>query len=56
MTRALRKRLAPIGVEALLAGSPWFGQIGEAARRQVRADIVERALSAGESLGHSDQS
>lgn len=56
MTRALQKRSAPISVEALLAGSPWFGQVGEAARQQVRADIVERALAAGESLGHADES
>jgi CRP/FNR family transcriptional regulator, cyclic AMP receptor protein len=56
MTRALQKRSAPISVDALLADSPWFGQISEAAQRQVRADIVERAITAGESLGYQGES
>jgi CRP/FNR family transcriptional regulator, cyclic AMP receptor protein len=56
MTRALHKRSLSIGIDALLADSPWFGQIGEAAQRRVRADIVERAIAAGESLGHHGES
>jgi CRP/FNR family transcriptional regulator, cyclic AMP receptor protein len=55
MTRALHKPSASISIDALLSDSPWFAQIGDAARRQVRADIVERAIAAGESLGHQDE-
>jgi CRP/FNR family transcriptional regulator, cyclic AMP receptor protein len=51
MTRALHKHSASINVDELLAHSPWFGQIGDAARHQVRADLVERAVASGESLG-----
>lgn len=56
MTRALQKRSASIGVDELLADSPWFARIGESARQRVRADIVERAVAAGESLGHQGES
>lgn len=56
MPRALQKRSASVSLDALLADSPWFRQIGEAARLQVRADIGERAISAGESLGHQGES
>lgn len=56
MTRALHKRSLSISIDALLADSPWFGQIGEAAQRRVRADIVERNAAAGESLGHHGES
>jgi CRP/FNR family cyclic AMP-dependent transcriptional regulator len=45
-----------LDVDALLAGSPWYGRIGDAARRQVRTDIVERALGVGESLGYEGES
>jgi CRP-like cAMP-binding protein len=56
MARALQKRSASISIDALLADSPWFAQVGEAARRQVRADIVERAIAAGEPLGYQGES
>lgn len=56
MARALLKRSASVSVDGLLAGSPWFGQIDEAARQQVTRDIVERALAAGEPLGHEGES
>ena len=56
MPRALQKRSASVSVDALLADSPWFSQIGDSARRQVRADIVERALSTGDSLGYQGES
>jgi CRP/FNR family transcriptional regulator, cyclic AMP receptor protein len=56
MTRVLHKRSAAIDVDELLAHSPWFGQIGEAARHQVRADIALRACRSGESLGHQGES
>ena len=52
MTRALRTRSASISVDELLAHSQWFGQIGAAAQRQLRTDIVERAIASGSSLGH----
>ena len=56
MPRALQKRSASVSVDALLADSTWFRQINEAARQQVRADIVERSISAGESLDHQGES
>ena len=56
MSRALKKRPASISIDTLLADSPWFDRIGEAARHQVRADMGERAVAAGESLGHQDES
>jgi CRP/FNR family transcriptional regulator, cyclic AMP receptor protein len=56
VTRALQNRSAPISVDALLADSAWFGQVSEAAQRQVRADLVERAISAGEPLGYQGES
>lgn len=52
MTRQLRTRSASISVDELLANSPWFGQIGVAAQRQLRTDVVERAIASGASLGH----
>lgn len=56
MTRSLRKQSVSLDVDALLADSPWFGEIGEAARQQVRTDVVERALGVGESLGYEGES
>jgi CRP/FNR family cyclic AMP-dependent transcriptional regulator len=55
MVRALRKRSASRSVDALLADSSWYVQVGEGARRQVRADIVERSIAAGDALGHQDE-
>ena len=52
MNRELRTRSASISIDDLLANSPWFGQIGEAAQRQIRTDVVERAIASGHSLGH----
>jgi CRP/FNR family transcriptional regulator, cyclic AMP receptor protein len=56
MTRALQKPSASIGIDELLAHSPWFAEIGEAARRQVRADVALRAIAVGESLGRQGES
>jgi CRP-like cAMP-binding protein len=56
MTRTLQKRPASLSVDELLAESPWFAQIDDAARQQVRDDIVERVLGAGEPLGHQGES
>jgi len=55
MVRALRNRSASRSVDALLADSSWYVQVGEGARRQVRADIVERSIAAGDALGHQDE-
>jgi len=56
MTRSLRKQSVSLDIDALLAGSPWYSEIGEAARQQVRTDIVERSLGVGESLGYEGES
>lgn len=55
MVRALRTQSASLSVDALLADSPWYMQVGEGARRQARADIVERSIAAGDALGHQDE-
>lgn len=51
MKRALRAGSAAIGLEELLEHSPWFLQISAQAQQQVRADLVERVLALGGSLG-----
>ncbi|MES2717254.1 MAG: Crp/Fnr family transcriptional regulator [Pseudomonadota bacterium] len=51
MARALQKHAAAISIDALLADSSWFAHIDAAARQQVRRDMLERTLAAGESLG-----
>jgi hypothetical protein len=55
MVRALRRQSASLSVDSLLADSPWYGRVGEGARRQVRADLIERAIAAGDALGHQDK-
>ena len=55
MVRALRRQSASLSVDSLLADSPWYGRVGEGARRQVRADLIERAIAAGDALGHQDE-
>ncbi|MCW5653680.1 Crp/Fnr family transcriptional regulator [Hydrogenophaga sp.] len=52
MTRALHVRSVELSMDDLLSGSIWFNRMSEAGQRQVRADIMERALSTGETLGH----
>lgn len=56
MIRALQRRSASISVDTLLADSPWFAQLDEAAQRQVRAAVIERAIANGESLGYQGES
>ena len=51
MPRPLRLPTPSATRDALLADSPWFAGLGAAAQRQVRADLLERTLAAGESLG-----
>jgi CRP/FNR family transcriptional regulator, cyclic AMP receptor protein len=55
MTRPLRTRTAQIDIDQLLSGSRWYAQITAAAQRQVRSDIVERAVASGGTLGHHGQ-
>jgi CRP/FNR family transcriptional regulator, cyclic AMP receptor protein len=55
MTRALRKRFAPVSIEELLTHSHWFTQISDKAQAQVQADVAERQLALGESLGHDGE-
>lgn len=51
MPRVLRATSPALDREALLAHAAWYAQISPAAQRQVRADLLERAVAAGESLG-----
>jgi CRP/FNR family cyclic AMP-dependent transcriptional regulator len=55
MTRNLRKGSSALGVEVLLLDSSWFRELGESAKPQVRASILERTLAAGEVLGHNGE-
>ena len=41
-----------MSMDELLDQSVWYGEIGESARRQLRADTLERVIAAGDSLGH----
>jgi CRP-like cAMP-binding protein len=42
---------ATLSIDELLAQSPWFVALDDAAKTRVRPDIVERAVDAGQSLG-----
>jgi CRP/FNR family transcriptional regulator, cyclic AMP receptor protein len=52
MTRSTRAHAPSLTLHELLAQSPWFAQLDEPARAQVRADTSERTIAQGESLGH----
>ncbi|WP_076997490.1 Crp/Fnr family transcriptional regulator [Variovorax sp. KK3] len=51
MTRPQRTTAASLTLDELLDQSEWFIRLDEDARRQVRADISERAVAQGASLG-----
>ncbi|CAG9259385.1 MULTISPECIES: Crp/Fnr family transcriptional regulator [Paraburkholderia] len=51
MTRQTKVVTATLSVDELLAQSPWFVALDDAAKTRVRADITERAVAAGQSLG-----
>ena len=51
MTRQTKVVTAALSVDELLAQSPWFVALDDAAKTRVRADITERAVAAGQSLG-----
>lgn len=55
MTRSLHVRTVALSLDELLAGSGWFPRISEAGQRQVRTDIYERVLAAGEALGYQGE-
>lgn len=51
MTRAERMSATSLAIDELLGRSLWFTQLDEPARRRVRADVSERAIVLGASLG-----
>lgn len=55
MARVLRRGPASVTVADLLRNSAWFQALPDAAQQQVRSDIVERLLAAGEVLGHDGE-
>ncbi|AUT63319.1 Crp/Fnr family transcriptional regulator [Paraburkholderia terrae] len=52
MTRQKRTVTVSLTLDELLAQSPWFGELDDAAKSRVRAEASERAVSAGQVLGH----
>jgi len=52
MTRSARTHPPSLTLDELLALSPWFTQLDEPTRRQVRAETSERTIAQGEALGH----
>jgi CRP-like cAMP-binding protein len=48
-------KVPSLTLDELLAQSPWFTSLDEPARRQVRADASERAISMGQSLGRDGE-
>jgi len=51
VTRAARQSVASLTLDQLLGQSAWFTQLDEPAQAQVRADVSERTVAAGASLG-----
>jgi CRP/FNR family transcriptional regulator, cyclic AMP receptor protein len=51
LTRPKPARTASLSLDELLAESSWFLELDEASRRKVRADLSERAIASGGSLG-----
>jgi len=52
MNRQMRMVTVSLTLDELLAQSPWFARLDEAVKARVRADASERAVAAGQSLGH----
>jgi CRP/FNR family transcriptional regulator, cyclic AMP receptor protein len=52
MSRVLRTSSLSVSIDELLASATWYKKIAPAAQRRLRADFVERTLSAGSTLGH----
>ena len=55
MTRRRPPAVASLSIDQLLDQSPWYVALDDATRQQVRAHISERAVAAGDSLGHSGE-
>ena len=52
MTRQKRMATVSLTLDELLARSPWFVRLDEPTQSRVRADVSERAVAAGQALGH----
>jgi len=52
MNRQMRMVTVSLTVDELLAQSPWFVPLDESVKSRVRADVSERAVAAGQTLGH----
>ncbi|WP_168790638.1 Crp/Fnr family transcriptional regulator [Paraburkholderia aromaticivorans] len=52
MTRQKRIATVSLTLDELLAQSPWFARLDEPVKSRVRADASERAVAAGQTLGH----
>ncbi|WP_310631396.1 Crp/Fnr family transcriptional regulator [Paraburkholderia sp.] len=52
MTRQKRMVTLSLTLDELLAQSPWFARLDDAAKARVRTEVSERAVAAGQSLGH----
>ena len=52
IARPQRAPSASLSIDALLAQSPWFTELDDATRSQVRGDLTERVVAQGDSLGH----
>lgn len=52
MTRQKRMVTVSLTLDELLARSPWFERLDEPVKSRVRADASERAVAAGQALGH----
>ena len=52
MARVLRKGSSALSIETLLKDSSWFRDLAPSSQAHVRAAVLERALAAGEVLGH----
>ncbi|CAG9209450.1 transcriptional regulator, Crp/Fnr family [Paraburkholderia tropica] len=52
MTRQKRMVTLSLTLDELLAQSPWFARLDDAAKARVHTEVSERAVAAGQSLGH----
>lgn len=55
MTRPLHTQAISLNRDQLLDGADWFVPLSAPAKAQVRGDIIERAISAGDSLGRQGE-
>lgn len=55
MTRPLHVQAISLSRDQLLQGADWFTPLGDAAKAQVRADLVERTVGTGDALGYQGE-